>query len=84
MTNEQYHNKGNICEVCASKINTSMGDSKRQEMSAINQAIKEMRQEMDYLGSKLNEEVTEGEREIIVEMMEQKFMRIKKLEKLLC
>lgn len=84
ITQEQYSLKGNICEKCTTKINLRLKEiNMEREIKNIEIQIKVLRQEMDKLGDKLEQEMSEESRATIVYLMEQKYARIRELMGLL-
>lgn len=84
ITQEIYLLKGNICEKCTTKINLRLKEiNMEREIKNIEIQIKVLRQEMDKLGDKLVQEISEEARATIVYLMEQKYARIRELMGLL-
>lgn len=83
ITEARYKSKGNICEKCAAKINQTMWDMNSRQIRKIETEIKELREDMEYLGSKLELELDEQGRQWVVGQMEFTFSEIKRLERLL-
>ena len=84
ITQEQYYLKGNMCEKCTTKINLRLKEiNMEREIKNIEIQIKVLRQEMDKLGDKLEQEMSEEARATIVYLMEQKYARIRELMGLL-
>lgn len=84
ITQEQYFLKGNICEKCTTKINLRLKEiNMEREIKNIEIQIKYLRQEMDKLGDKLEQEISEEARKTIVYLMEEKYARIRELMGLL-
>lgn len=65
-TYDQYLLKGNICNKCSTIINDKHIESIRQERI---QRLEEKKLEMERLGNKLDQEITEEERQEIVDKM---------------
>jgi len=77
ISEEQYRLKGNICLECTAKINKKHKENMDMEMK---QRKLEKQAEMNRLGSRLGDEITEEERVKIVDKMMKLHTEIKTYE----
>lgn len=76
-----YQLKGNMCRKCASKINANFMETR--EIRELERELKALRFKLDFLGDKLDKEITEVERQSIENEMRLTWERIQYKKKIL-